>query len=407
MGLRSNTLSTAEARRIALAAQGLARPNREGKANWSRIAKAVDAMQLLQIDSVNVLVRSHYLPVFARVGHYDQASLDQRTFSKRKRAFFEYWAHEASLLPLSMHRLMRWSMARAKNSTGQHRYLARFGKEEHAYVQAVLDHIRSNGAVSVSDLPDPGGRSGQWWGWSKGKTALEYLFDTGEVTTATRKGFERIYDLTERVIPAEILNAPAPNENDAISELIDLSGQALGIATDTDLRDYFRLPVDGFRKALPDVIETGRLIPVKVEGWKAKTFLHADAKLPRRVSTHALLSPFDPIVWERGRTERLFDFRYRIEIYTPQPKRVFGYYVLPFLEGDRLTSRVCLKADRFTGTLRVNTAHAEKGIDKKATAAVLAPELRRMAAWLGLENIEAAERGDLAKPLRAALKQSA
>jgi uncharacterized protein len=403
MGLRSNTLSIAEARRIALAAQGLAKPNREGKANWSRISKAVDAMQLLQIDSVNVLVRSHYLPVFARVGHYDHTALDQRTFSKRKRAFFEYWAHEASLLPLPLHKLMRWSMARSRNGTGKYKSLARFGKEERAYVQSVREHIQAKGAVTVSDLPDPGGRSGQWWGWSKGKTALEYLFDTGEVTTATRKSFERIYDLTERVIPAEILNESTPDENDAIRELIDLSGQALGIATDTDLRDYFRLPVDGFKKALPEAIESGRLIPVKVEGWKAKTFLHADAKLPRHVSAQALLSPFDPIVWERSRTERLFDFRYRIEIYTPQPKRVFGYYVLPFLEGDRLTSRVCLKADRFTGTLRVNTAHAEKGIDKKETAAVLAPELRRMATWLGLENIEATEKGDLAKPLRAAL----
>src|SRR6185503_14583616 len=240
-------------------------------------------------------VRSHYLPVFSRVGHYDRAALDSRTFNNRKRRMFEYWAHEASLLPLALYPLMRWRMDRAAKGKGVYKELARFARDNRKYLSATLDHIRKNGATTVSELADPGKRIGGWWGWSKGKLALEYLFDIGAVTTASRPNFERTYDLPERVIPTKFLNTPPPSEGEAIRELIDLSGRALGIATEGDLRDYFRLPVDAFKAALPALIEDGRLRSVTVEGWKPKAYMHKDAALPRKIEGAALLSPFDPM----------------------------------------------------------------------------------------------------------------
>lgn len=394
-----DSLSIGEARRIALAAQGMARPNRSGSANWTRMARAIDQMKLLQIDSVNVLVRSHYLPVYARVGAYDHAALDRRTFHGRKREFFEYWAHEASFLPLELYPLMRWRMERARKGTGGFKSLASFAAEQRTYVRDVLEHVRSNGPTAVSDLADPGGRSGNWWGWSKGKLALEYLFETGEVTAATRRVFERLYDVPERVIPFEALNGAAWSEADAIRELMRRSAEALGVATYTDLRDYFRLPVKEADRARGELVEAGTLVPVRVEGWKPQAYLLKDAPAPRKVTAATLLSPFDPLVWERSRAERLFDFRYRIEIYTPAPKRVYGYYVLPFLQGDRFTARICLKADRQASVLRANAAHLEEGAPMDETASALATELCLMAAWLGLSGIEVGQKGNLARAL--------
>jgi uncharacterized protein YcaQ len=350
-------------------------------------------------------VRSHYLPVFSRAGRYSQATLDQRTFSGRKRRMFEYWAHEASLLPLELHPLMRWRMERAARGEGVYKSLAKFAGGQKAYVRAVLDHVRANGPTAVSDLPDPGGRTGNWWGWNKGKIALEYLFDSGAVTAASRINFERLYDVPERVIPADILDLPTPPEQEAIRTLIDLSGKALGVATETDLRDYFRLPVDGFKKALPELVESGRLKPVMVEGWRPKAYLHAEARLPRKTDASALLSPFDPLVWERSRAERLFGFRYRIEIYTPAHKRTFGYYVLPFLHQGHLTARVCLKSDRTERVLRVNSVHKEAHADANDTAESLARELGMMAEWLGFDRIDVDKRGDLAGILRHAVER--
>lgn len=402
---RAESLSNLQARRLALVAQGFAGRERDGTANWTRIESAIAKMNLLQIDSVNVLVRSHYLPVFARAGHYRHDTLDQRTFGRRKRRFFEYWAHEASLLPLELYPLLRWKMERARRGAGEHKFLETFGREQKAYVDEVRRHVRTNGPTAVAELPDPGGRTGNWWGWNKGKIALEYLFHTGEVTAATRRIFERLYDLPERVLPAAALNEPAIAEDDAVRRLIDLSAGAMGVASEADLRDYFRLPVDAFKKALPQVIEDGILVPVEVEGWTVKAYRHRCTGAPRKAGGHALLSPFDPLVWERSRAERLFDFRYRIEIYTPQEKRIFGYYVLPFLEGDRLTARFCLKADRHSGVLRVNASHGENGIDAMRTAEAAVPELRRMAHWLGLGDVVASAKGSLAKPLRQTLKR--
>lgn len=370
---------------------------------WAKIARTIRQINLLQIDSVNVLVRSHYLPVYSRLGAYSHATLDARAFSKPKRALFECWAHEASLLPLDLHPLMRWRMNRARAGKGTYGSMDRFAADEKAYMTSVLDFVRSHGPTAVSDLPNAGKSAGGWWGWSKGKMALECLFDQGLVTTATRQGFERIYDLTERVIPAEVLDRPTPAEGESFRSLLDLSARALGIGTEFDLRDYFRLPVAETKQALADLLEDGALVPVSVQGWKQQAFVHREATLPRRAGGTALLSPFDPLVWERARAERLFDFHYRIEIYTPAPKRKFGYYVLPFLSGDRIVGRVCLKADRQAGVLRANAIHAEPHADSAETAAALAGELRLMARWLGLAGVEAGRRGNLVSHLKARL----
>jgi uncharacterized protein len=398
-----SSLSLAEARRLALAAQGFTFPRREGKANWTKISNAINQINLLQIDSVNVLVRSHYLPIFSRLGHYDHATLDARSFSNKKRAMFECWSHEASLVPLDLHPLMRWRMNRALNGNGTYGSMNRFAQDERDYVKSVLDFVRRNGPTAVSDFPDSGKGEGGWWGWSKGKMALETLFDQGLVTTAARPSFERIYDLTENVIPADVLQKPTPSEPETFRRLMELSALALGVGTEFDLRDYFRLPVAETKVALAELLEAGMLIPVAVQDWKHPAYIHRDTKLPRKAGGTALVSPFDPLVWERARAERLFNFHYRIEIYTPAEKRKYGYYVLPFLIGDRFAARVCLKADRQAGILRANAAHLEPHADSKETAEALSRELLLMAEWLGLEGVEAGPRGNLARNLKAAL----
>jgi uncharacterized protein YcaQ len=368
------------------------------------MAPMIRRLNLLQIDSVNVLVRSHYLPLFSRLGAYSHATLDERSFSTRKRALFEYWAHEASLLPLDLHPLMRWRMARARNGEGTYTQMDRFGREERGYLREVLDFVARNGPTAASEVPGGGKGGGGWWGWSRGKLALETLFDQGLVTTATRQGFERLYDIPERVIPSEILNLPTPEEPDAIRRLMDLSARALGIATQSDLRDYFRLPLAAARTALAELVEDGSLIPVSVEGWTQQGYLHRQARPARKAGGTALLSPFDPLVWERSRAERLFGFHYRIEIYTPANKRKFGYYVLPFLNRDQIVGRVCLKADRQSGVLRANAIHHEPHADVEDTAHALAGELKLMASWLSLEAVEAGRQGNLAAALRRVLR---
>ncbi len=399
-GLSSDTLTIAEARRIALHAQGFQGQSRDTKANWPKIAKAVDALHLLQIDSVNVLVRSHYLPLYARLGHYDMAALDKRSFDNNHRHFFECWAHEASLVPLSLHPLMRWRMDRSLKGEGTYKAMDAFGKESRDYLKSTLAFIVKNGPTRVREIPDGGKSLGAWWGWSKGKLALETLFDQGLVTAATRQGFERIYDIPERVIPAGILALPTPAEDEAMRQLVAKSGEALGIATELDLRDYFRLPVAAFKNAFAETVEAGILRPVQVEGWKQPGYIHSAAKLPRQAGATALLSPFDPLVWNRDRAERLFNFHYRIELYTPEAKRKFGYYVLPFLHGDKLAGRLCLKADRATSTLRVNAAHHEAGIETASISTQLVAELELMASWLSLEKLAISQNGNLSSALR-------
>ena len=379
-------LSVVEARRIALVAQGFGgrRPERVTTARW---LKTVDQLSLHQIDSVNVLVRAHYLPAFSRLGPYDRSLIDTAAWgSPRRRRLFEYWAHEASLLPLGLHPLLRWRMARADRGQAGWKGLRIFAGERRAEAEAILNRIRSEGPRAASDLEEKRGRSG-WWEWGDAKRALEWLFWAGHITTATRRGgFERIYDLTERVIPAEILALPTPDEKEAQRALVERAARSLGVATGQDLRDYFRLGPHDARQAIDSLVEAGVLKPVEVPGWTHLAYLHRDAPKPRRISARALLAPFDPLVWERSRALRLFDFHYRIEIYTPAEKRQHGYYVLPFLLGDRLTARLDLKADRQAGRLLVHAVHLEKHPPSDAMDAI-SEELKALAGWLGLGEI--------------------
>ena len=398
------TLSPAEARRIALAAQGFAAP-RAPQVGTARLLKTLAGIGLLQIDSVNVLVRSHYLPLFSRLGPYDAALLDRAAWSRGgRRRLFEYWGHEASLLPLYLHPLLRWRMARAERGEGVYRSIARFGRERRPFIDAALAEIADRGPLSASELAVAGRARGSWWGWSEGKIALEWLFWAGRLTVAGRRtaGFERVYDLPERVLPAEALAQPTLPEPEAQRALLRLAAQALGVATERDLREYFRLPPADAKTRLAELVEAGDLRAVQVRGWERPAYLWPAARIPRRVEATALLSPFDPLVWERARAERLFDFHYRIEIYTPAAKRRHGYYVLPFLLGERLVGRVDLKAERASRRLLVNAAYAEPEVDLEAAAEALREELRSMAKWLGLEGVAVQPRGDLAEALRRA-----
>jgi hypothetical protein len=386
MTRRSDSLSLAAARRIALAAQGFGAPKRP-VTGWAPLGRDLDRLALHQIDSVNVLARAHYLPAFSRLGPYDRPLLDRAAWGrKRERRLFEYWAHEASLLPLALHPLLRWRMARAERGEIGWGHIRAFAGARRAEAEAVLARIRGEGPMAASDFEQGKSRSG-WWEWGDTKRALEWLFWAGHITTATRRNsFERIYDLSERVIPPAILALPAPDEAEAHRRLVALSARALGVATGGDLRDYFRLGAEETRAAIAGLVEAGTLLPVSVESWRQPAFLHADARHPRRIAGQALLAPFDPLIWERARAERLFGFRYRIEIYTPAEKRVHGYYVLPFLMDEALVARVDLKSDRQAGKLLVRNLHLEPGAPA-GTGERVAAELDGMAEWLGLEQV--------------------
>ncbi|BCB87717.1 winged helix-turn-helix domain-containing protein [Phytohabitans suffuscus] len=387
------SLSIAQARRITLAAQGFADPAPAGPVTMRHLRRVLSRTGLLQIDSVNVLQRAHYLPIYSRLGPYPTALLDRAAYG-RPPELFEYWGHEASLIPTALHPALRWRMAGAHAWGG----VRRIADEDPKLVDWVRDEVRVNGPLTAAEIEHEAPReTGNWgWNWSSVKRALEYLFWAGEVVAARRNGsFARVYDLPERVLPAAVLAAPTPTPAEAYRELVAVAARSLGVAAEIELRDYFRLPVAGARAAIPELVEAGVLVPVEVRGWRQPAYLHADAKLPRWVRGDTLVSPFDPLIWERARTERLFGFSYRIEIYTPAHKRVHGYYVLPFLQGDRFTARVDLKADRKAGVLRVPAAWLEPGADPDTTATGLAAELRRLAGWLGLSEVAPPEGGDL------------
>ena len=380
------SLSAAEARRLALAAQGFGRARpAEGTVSTRDVLRTIRRLGLVQIDSVNVLVRSHYLPLYSRLGPYDRAWLDEVAYGGRRRRLYEYWGHEASLLPVETQPLLRWRMQRAKNGDGLWGSVARFGRERRRFCSSILAEIRERGPLGVSEIAAAGGRRGGWWGWSEGKLALEWLFWTGQVTTHARRGsFERIYDLTERALPAAVVDAPTPTTPEAQRELLRIALRALGVATERDLRDYFRLGVADTRARLAELVEAGECLPVQVESWRGPAYLASDARVPRRIEACALLSPFDSLVWFRERLQRLFAFHYRIEIYTPAHKRRHGYYVLPFLLGDRLVARVDLKSDRAAGVLRTVSTHLEPTVDAAEVRPALRQELQRLAGWLGL-----------------------
>jgi hypothetical protein len=398
------TLSAARARRIALAAQGFAEPRPAAPVGRGQLLRTIGRLGLLQIDSVNVLVRAHYLPLFSRLGAYDRGILDRAAYAGQRRVLFEYWAHEASLVPVALHPLLRWRMARAERGVGVYGGLVRWARRRRAFIDTILAEIGERGPLAASELTNGGRSRGNWWGWSDGKGALEWLFWSGRVTTAARRGFERLYDLPERALSPAVLAAPTPPEDEAQRALIVLAARALGVATERDLGDYFRLHGADTRRRVAELVEAGELLPARVEGWAQRAYLDPRARAPRHVSARALLAPFDPLVWERQRAERLFGFHYRISIYTPEAQRTHGYYVLPFLLGDRLVGRADVRADRAAGVLRVPAAHAEPGVDRPRVADALADELVAMAGWLGLGRVAAGARGDLAAPLRSALR---
>ena len=388
MTARRTSISRAQARRIALAAQRFVQRAPE-TVGARHIRALIDDLGAIQIDSVNVLVRSHYLPAFSRLGTYDRALLERVAYGKPRRVF-EYWGHEASLLPVELFPLLRWRMERSRSGLGMWNVVARIAQEEPGLIARVRETIAQNGPMSASDFgtPERPQRGVGWWSWNDTKRAVEYLFWCGEVTPLRRRSsFERVYDLTERVIPAATLQKRV-GDRDAYRELVDRAARAYGVATESDLRDYFRLPVEGTRRAVADLVEDGGLVPVTVEGWKQKAYMHADARAVRRIEKSALLSPFDSLVWNRERTKRLFDFHYRIEIYTPSNKRVHGYYVLPYLLDEQLAARVDLKADRQHGVLLVHAIHYEPKVDRRSVRARLRDDLLAMARWLELDGVK-------------------
>jgi uncharacterized protein YcaQ len=408
-------LSAEQARRLALAAQGFGRPRPSGRMDARHVRRAIDDVGLLQLDSVNVFLRSHYMPLFSRLGPYPREALDRLAWHEdgqgksrraQRRDLFEYWGHEASLLPVELQPLLRWRMARADQLAWKG--VRRIAAEQPQLLEFVLDEVRERGPLRASDLaPKGGGRtSGEMWSWSEEKTALEYLFFSGQLCAARRVNFERLYDLPERVLPKAVLEAPTPSQEEAQRQLLLVAAKRLGVATEPDLGDYFRLPRAESKARVAELAENGDLLPVRVENWRQPGYVTPErpAGLRRVASARALLTPFDSLVWARERTERLFGFRYRIEIYVPAPNRVYGYYVLPFLLGDRLVARVDLKSDRQAGVLRVQSAFAEPDAERDHVARELIEELRLLSEWLGLGGVTVARKGDLSAPLRKALR---
>ncbi|MCY3761913.1 MAG: winged helix DNA-binding domain-containing protein [Gemmatimonadetes bacterium] len=395
-----NELSNREARRIALAAQGFADRPPAGRVDSRHFDRLFDRVGIVQLDSVNVAVRTHYMPAFSRLGPYPQDRFDGYAYGKRR--LFEGWGHEASLLPVEQFPLLRHRMEEVRS-----RAMHSFARERGDYVEAIYREVAGRGPLAVSDLEDPGrNRNRPWWGRSDGKLALEWLFATGRLAAMRRGNFVRVYDLVERVIPPRLLAAPSPPEQDAQRGLLRLAGRALGVGTLADLADYYRIRTPQAQPRVRELVEEGELAEVRVEGWSRPAYLHRDARIPRQVRARALLSPFDSLIWFRDRTERLFDFRYRIEIYVPAPQRRYGYYVFPFLTGEVLAGRVDLKADRANRVLLVRGAYLETGCEAGEVAAGLAVELKSMAAWLGLSEMIVEGRGSLAGPLRRAVESN-
>jgi uncharacterized protein YcaQ len=396
----TESLTTLQARRIALAAQGFT-DRSHATPSMRTLERTLSRTGVLQVDSVNVLQRAHYMPLYSRMGAYD-VDLLRRASQRRPRRMVEYWAHVQAFMPVDLWPVMQHRMASYREQRGKWGFTA-----DPTLEPGVLAAVRDRGPVTARDLEEEfseGPRTKEHWGWnwSQARKVLDYLFLVGDVAIAGRNAqFEVLYDVPERVLPASVLAAPTPTRAEADLELVRRAARSHGVATVRCLADYYRMGVADTRVAVESLVEAGELVPVTVPGWTRAAYLHRDARLPRRVGARALLSPFDPVVWERSRAETLFGFSYRIEIYVPADKRVHGYYVLPFLLGDRIVARVDLKADRTTRRLLVQGAYAEPGAPGE-TAEELAAELRRLAGWLGLDDVVVSPRGDLAAALAAA-----
>ena len=388
MAKRFDSLSIADARKLAVAAQGFDTPRPQTKATQRQVDAIITRLGVLQIDSVNVLVRSQELPLFARLGNHNRNAIPKATEAKK---IFEYWGHEAAHLPVSLHPLFRWKMNAARTGKVTHWGLTSFYEENKAFVKRTLKHVEKNGPTTSRELSTRTEKKGTWWDWDEAKVALEYLFLTGQLMSRGRgSDFARIYDTPERVLPRHVLDAPTPSEDNARKQLLVRSAIAQGVAAVSDLADYYRQKPAAVRPLIAELVEEGELRAVAVDGWTEKAFVHRNAKLPKQLHATALLSPFDSLVWCRPRNERLFNFHYRIEIYTPKEKRKFGYYVLPFMMNGELVGRVDLKGDRGNSTLLVNSVHVEKGVKRSAMSDALNTELHTMANWLSLQQVQIA-----------------
>ena len=393
------SLSKQEAKRIAIRAQGLSGSRPTHAISIDDVKQSIRSMGLLQIDSVNVCVRSHYMPLFSRLGNYQQNLLDQLAY--KEKAVFETWAHAACFVPVEDHRLFRQRM----DASEPRRQVSQIIEERPGYMESVLDQISERGMLTASELDEAGKRSGPWWGYTTGKIAAEWHFKKGALSIADRRNFARYYDLTERVIPAEHLNGYSPSTDEAHREMVKLAVTAHGVGTVEDFADYYHLKNAQARVAVDQLVTAGDILRVEVEGWDDAGYVPRELISAEPTKARALLTPFDPLVWNRDRIERIFDFLYRIEIYVPEPKRQYGYYVYPFLLDEDLVARVDLKADRQKGVLRVKGAFVEEAHDQRYVAENLADELRLMADWLGLKRVVAGRKGNLIPELRSALKR--
>lgn len=386
-------MSCDAARRLILGSTGLAHRSPDGVRDVRHFRRVMRHLDLVQLDSVNVSARTHHWVFFARLGPYDRDRLDDWLW--RSGEHFEYWAHEASILPVANFPLLEYRMRGARERDG----VPALESEHPGYLGAVLAEVNEHGPITVSDLSDPGSRTGPWWGYGRGKVALEWHFRRGTVSVADRRNFQRSYDITERIIPDEHVGRGI-DRDDAILDLIERSVEALGVGTIADIADYYRLHKSDCRRLLPRVVSSGRVYEVAVKGWNESAYRHAGASIPRSVHGVSLISPFDPLIWFRDRAQRVFGLHYRIEIYVPAPKRTFGYYVLPVLMDGRIVARVDLKTDRGAGVLRVRSAHLEAGESTDEVSARLADHLETTAGWLDCDSISVEDWGDLTGPLK-------
>jgi uncharacterized protein len=403
-----STLSAVQARRVAVAAQGFTGPKPAGPITRAHLERLISRIQVLQLDSVSVAVRAHYAPVFSRLGPYDRDVLDRAAWGPRSaRLLAEYWAHEAALMAVDDWPLLRWRMRQYRHGRwGTHIVKANLELADKILAAVAELGPSTAGQIEAHLAAEPRGPRGSWWGSrSDTKWVAEALFASGVLTTATRVGFARHYDLVERVLPAGVL-AREVDDDEAVRELTLRAATALGVGTEADVRDYFRLSAQQVKPAIADLVAAGEIERVNVEGWSAPAYLRAGQTVPRLDRGTALLCPFDPLIFFRPRVERLFGFHYRIEIYTPAPKRQYGYYVWPLLLDGRLVARVDLKADRAADALRVVGAFGEPDTPRSAVAAALTGELESMASWLGLGGVTVSGRGDLVGELRAAAKRA-